>query len=110
MNNSKIFQFSKSVAPIKWTGEYDGVKIKEKIVYSDGSELEMLLTLSNNDIDSMENKLNDLFHLYEEDYEDIDKEDIDDENDSVYVIVEENGNSFPIHKDVLDIYMEMMET
>ena len=110
MNNSKIFQFSKSVAPIKWTGGYDGVKIKEKIVYSDGSELEMLLTLSNNDIDSMENKLNDLFHLYEEDYEDIDKEDIDDENDSVYVIVEENGNSFPIHKDVLDIYMEMMET
>lgn len=106
MNNSKIFQVSKSSVPLQWSGKFDGIKLEEKITYDDGSELEMILTL-NNESSTIENKLNDVFHFVENNEDDFEDEEELEIND-MYVMVEEDGNAFPIHKDILPDYMEMV--
>lgn len=101
MDYTKAAQFTKFSVPVKWSGEFDGTKMQEKITYRDGTELEINLCLSENS-----EVTNNLENIYEQiqhhEYED------EEEIDECYVVVEENETSFLVHKDVLDVYMELM--
>jgi len=106
MEYTKISQFTKFSVPIKWSGEFDGQKIQEKITYKDGTELEMFLELG--DKNQIQNNLERLYSEHIQ-IEDVSEYEEDDEDDDCYVMVEENNKSFLVHKDILDVYLELIE-
>tara|TARA_Y100000813_G_scaffold164370_1_gene125388 strand:+ start:1226 stop:1564 length:339 start_codon:yes stop_codon:yes gene_type:complete len=103
--NSKIKNMTKSSVPLKWEGEFDGSIMKESVTYQNGAVVEMQLSLSQvNDNDVMKMLDNEI----EIEFLNEDDEDQEDGIDEMYVMVEENGKKFPIHKDILPDYMEMI--
>lgn len=105
MDFSKISSIASNMQPAEWNGKFEENKITENIIFKDGSKMSLVIeleTVSDKMFGSAQNIING-FIDDEEEYE----EEYDDE---FYVMVEENGNSFPIHKDVLDVYIELMES
>lgn len=102
MNFSKISTLTSGMFPAEWNGKYEDNVITEQITYGDGSKMTLIFEIEDSIESIMAQSSEDYYH--EDSIEN--DEDIDDE---VYVMVEENGKSFPIHKDVLDVYMELME-
>ena len=105
MDFSKISSIASNMQPAEWNGKFEENTITENITFKDGSKMSLVIELENVSdkmFGSAQNVLNGFIddeEEYEEEYD-----------DDFYVMVEEDGNSFPIHKDVLDVYMELMES
>jgi len=104
MDFSKISSIASNMQPAEWNGKFEENTITENITFKDGSKMSLVIeleTVSDKMFGSAQNIINGFIddeEEYEEEYD-----------DDFYVMVEENGNSFAIHKDILDVYMEMIE-
>jgi len=105
MNYSKISNIASDMMPSEWNGKFEENKITENITFTDGSKMSLVFELES-PLEKMFNKNVEIAFI-EEDVDEYEDEEEDDEE--IYVMVEENGKSFPIHKDVLDVYIQMME-
>ena len=105
MNYSKISNIASDMMPSEWNGKFEENKITENITFTDGSKMSLVFELES-PLEKMFNKNVEIAFIEE----DVDEyEDEEDDDEEIYVMVEENGKSFPIHKDVLDVYLQMME-
>jgi len=104
MDFSKISSIASNMQPAEWNGKFEENTITENITFKDGSKMSLVIeleTVSDKMFGSAQNIINGFIDDEEEYEEEYDNE--------FYVMVEENGNSFAIHKDILDVYMEMIE-
>lgn len=104
MDFSKISSIASNMQPAEWNGKFEENTITENITFKDGSKMSLVIELENVS-DKMFGSAQNIINGFIDDEEEYEEE----YDDEFYVMVEENGNSFPIHKDVLDVYMEMLE-
>ena len=104
MNYSKISNIASDMMPSEWNGKFEENKITENITFTDGSKMSLVFELES-PLEKMFNKNVEIAFIEE----DVDEYEDEENDEEIYVMVEENGKSFPIHKDVLDVYLQMME-
>ncbi len=104
MNYSKISNIASDMMPSEWNGKFEENKITENITFTDGSKMSLVFELES-PLEKMFNKNVEIAFIEE----DVDEYEDEEDDEEIYVMVEENGKSFPIHKDVLDVYIQMME-
>lgn len=110
MEKSKIAEITEKFIPIEWNGNFDGKKVIEKVEYQDGTILEMELKLSKARQASPSETFSGTIPqvLIDVEIED-DYDDEDDEDEELYVLCGDKENPQLVHKDVMDLYLEVMD-
>ena len=122
LSNTKTAAITKHKIPASWHGDFDGNELVEFIEFDDGTELEIIVRLT----DEGHENLGEVFrevatattpHIHDEDADEI-RIDISSENassgpfaasDDLYVIVDgEDDCPVYCHRDMIDTYIECM--
>lgn len=105
MYSSKIAKITNELLPSSWEGKVDENKVVETINYADGSTLSLTFEMEKSAAGEEQVHPFSLIHEVDDDeyYDD------EEEDDDIYVMVGDEENGFPIHRDVLDVYIAMQE-
>ncbi len=110
MEKSKIAEMVKGYVPIEWNGRFDGKKVFEKVEYDDGTTLEIELSLSKKRQENPSETFAGTIPrvLIDIEIEDDYDEDEEEEED-LYVVCGDEKNPQLVHKDIMDLYLEVMD-